>query len=43
MIKKELLKYKLASDDKFPFCPNPDSIEHTLYNVKNQMNSFPKL
>ena len=29
-IKKELLKYKLASDDKCPFCLNPDSTEHTL-------------
>ena len=43
MIKKNLLKYKLASDDKCPFCLNPDSIEHTLYIVKYQMNSFPKL
>jgi len=28
--KKELLKYKLASVDKCPFCLNPDSIEHTF-------------
>ena len=28
--KKELLKYKLASDDKCPFCLNPDSTEHTF-------------
>ena len=28
--KKELLKYKLASDDKCPFCLNPDSNEHTF-------------
>jgi len=42
--KKELLlKYKLALDDKCPFCLNPDSIEHTFYIVKGQMNSFQKL
>ena len=42
-IKKDLLKYKLTSDDKCPFCLNPDSIEHTFYIVKYQMISFPKL
>ena len=28
--KEELLNYKLASDDKCPFCLNPDSTEHTF-------------
>ena len=42
-IKKELLKYKLTADDKCQFCLNPDSTEHTLYIVKYQMDSFPKL
>ena len=42
-IKKELLKYKLTSDDRCPFCLNPDSIEHTLHIVNYQMDSFPKL
>ena len=32
--KKELMKYKLASDDKCLLCPNPDSIEHTLKSGK---------
>ena len=39
--KKELMKYKLASDDKCPLCLNPDSIEHT-YIVKNQLISLHK-
>ena len=30
MTKKELLKYKLASDNKCPFCLNPDSTELTF-------------
>ena len=39
--KKELMKYKLASDDKCPLCLNPGSIEHT-YIVKNQLISLHK-
>ena len=34
--KKELLKYKLAPDDKCPFCLNPDSIEHTFCNTTSK-------
>ena len=40
--KKELLKYKLASDDKFPFCLNPDSIEHTFLYCQESKEFFSK-
>ena len=40
--KKELLKYKLASDDKCPFCLNPDSIEHTFLFCQKSKEFFSK-
>ena len=40
--KKELLKYKLASDDKCPFCLNPDSIEHTFLYCQESKEFFSK-
>ena len=40
--KKELLKYKLASDDKCPFCLNPDSIEHIFLYCPDSKEFFPK-
>ena len=41
--KKELLKYKLASDDKCSFCLNPDSTEHTFFYCQESKEFFPKL
>ena len=38
--KKELLKYKLASDDKCPFCLNPDSIEHIFLYCQESKEFF---
>ena len=38
--KKELLKYKLASDDKCPFCLNPDSVEHTFLYCQESKELF---
>ena len=38
-IKKELLKYKLASEDKCPFCLNPDSTEHSFI-YRQESNEF---
>ena len=40
--KKELLKYKLASDDKCPFCLNPDSTEHTFLYCQESKEFFSK-
>ena len=40
--KKELLKYKLASDDKCPFCLNPDWIEHTFLYCQESKEFFSK-
>ena len=40
--KKELLKYKLASDDKCPFCLNPDSIEHIFLYCQESKEFFSK-
>ena len=41
---KELLKYKLASDEKCSFCLNPAiQLNTPLYNVNSQMNSFQNL
>ena len=40
--KKELLKYKLASDDKCPFCLNPDSIERTFLYRQESKEFFSK-
>ena len=40
--KKELLKYILASDDKCPFCLNPDSIEHTFLYCQESKEFFSK-
>ena len=38
--KKELMKYKLASDDKCPLCFNPDSTEHTLIHSQELTDFF---
>ena len=40
--KKELLEYKLASDDKCPFFLNPDSIEHTFLYCQESKEFFSK-
>ena len=40
--KKEPLKYKLASDDKCPFCLNPDSIKHTSIYCQESKEFFSK-
>ena len=40
--KKELLKHKLASDDKCPFGLNPDSIEHTFLYCQESNEFFSK-
>ena len=40
--KKELLKYKLASDDKCPLWLNPDSIEHTFLYCQESKEFFSK-
>ena len=40
--KKELLKYNLASDDKCPFCLNPDSVEHTFLYCQESKEFFSK-
>ena len=40
--KKELLKYKLAFDDKCPLCLNPDSIEHTFIYCQESTDFFLK-
>ena len=40
--KKELLKYKLASDDKCSFCLNPDSTEHTFFLLSRVKGIFSK-
>ena len=41
-IKKELLKYKLASEDKCPFCLNPDSTEHSFIYCEESNEFFSK-
>ena len=41
-IKKELMKYKLASDDKCPVCLNPHSIEHTFIHCQESTDFFTK-
>ena len=41
-IKKEPLKYKLASDDKCPFCFNPDSIVQTFIHCQESNEFFSK-
>ena len=38
--KKELMKYKLASDDKCPLRFNPDSTEHTLIHYQELTDFF---
>ena len=40
--KKELLKYELASDDKCPFCLNPDLIEHNFLYCQESKEFFSK-
>ena len=40
--KKESLKYKLASDDKCPFCLNPDSIKDTSIYYQESKEFFSK-
>ena len=40
--KKELLKHKLASDDKCPFCLNPAWIEHTFLYCQESKKFFSK-
>ena len=40
--KKELQKYKSASDDKCPFFFNPDSIEHTFLYCQESKEFFSK-
>ena len=40
--KEELLNYKLASDDKCPFCLNPDSTEHTFLYCQESKEFFSK-
>ena len=40
--KKELLKYKLASDAKCPVCLNPHSIEHTFIHCQESTDFLTK-
>ena len=40
--KKEQMKYKLASDDKCPFCLKPDSIKHTSIYCQKSKEFFSK-
>ena len=40
--KKELLKYKLASDAKCPLCLNPHSIEHTFIHCQESTDFLTK-
>ena len=41
-IKKELMKYKLTTDDKGPLCLYLDSIEHTFINCQESTDFFTK-
>ena len=36
------VKYKLGSDDKCPFCLNPDSVEHTFLHCQESKEFFSK-